>query len=225
MHKTALINYIASITVVVCEFHIVTRSIAWVSAIYRSIAIDRLGHFSALGMLSRASDKTTRDALPFHHDLTDAILQLRCPHSAGNCSEPPTMAIRRRHGGVVGRPRTSSGVASTSRRGAADSWWPDVATCVSRRCLASARLALVFDFPVFGEGEKNSITRVKKPPPQRTRLHVTLLSSGWQDFRRGERAAEMRDSLRCLRGWHWWSVCENFLKGNANSCNPRSRVV
>jgi len=41
------------------------------------------------------------------------------------------MAIHRRHGGVVGRPRTSSGVALTSRRGAVDSWWPDVATSVS----------------------------------------------------------------------------------------------
>lgn len=53
-----------------------------------------------------------------------------------NCSEFPTVAyicrhIRRRR--RVGRPRTSSGVASTSRRGAADSRCPDVATRVPHR--------------------------------------------------------------------------------------------
>lgn len=154
---------------------------------------------------SRVSDNDDAINKQRSCSLTNAILKYSVHRKLQWTSN---YAIHRRYGGVVGRPRTSSGVASTSRRGAADSWRRDVATGVSRRVSASARLALVFGFRDWQKG-KSRHNPCKNPRDNLSRDHLSPA--------RGFPAigiAEMHDCLRCLRGWYWWSVWRKFFAEN-----------
>lgn len=71
--------------------------------------------------------------------------------------------------------------------------------------------ASVFTCNLCKEGKKYHSDPLVKTPAK-AHLRATSLSLvRLENLRWKGRTAEMRDSYRCLRGWHWWSVFENFV--------------
>lgn len=163
---------------------------------------------------------------------TDAILpcgvsrKLQSTSNGGLVEVACTSEPRRGVASVVlGRLRASRRVASRRPRRPRRPRRRPVGPVEAQRAADSSRqlvtgrrggcIASVFRFRAVGSCIFDFIEREKldnsRKNPSDTRLRVTvdrISLIGLNNFRqRGARVAKMRVSLRCLRGWHWWSVC------------------
>lgn len=146
----------------------------------------------------------------------------RCNPSASqrrNCSEFPTVAYICRYVGAVAS--VVLGRLRVSRRRPIEAQ-PTVGGRTSRRVYrigikraSAGRGRGVPPFfhtisPFGKEGKKKEIPRSPWKFPPRPVYARPSLSSNWRTS--GEKSAlrKMRDSYRCSRGWHWWSVSQNF---------------